>query len=178
MYFCRLTNPIIPLNCGSVVNMATIMEELEDTFLKTVSMKAEDPTSRTEDIEVSKSLEATSEEREAAEDRIWTDIKRTGEMIVHGDVGVVEGVEGAKRIRDQCKTKRERLDYVKMVKTGILHILMNITIQNMQQKLLVSNSTQDVLSLANLRTACQGNLDFLTNVENDIKVTQMSVCLS
>ena len=146
------------------------MEEVEDIFLDTVAMKAEDPEARSKDVEVGRSSEASSEERKVAEERIWSDIKRTGEMIVHGDVGVVEGIEGAKRIRDQCNTKRERLDYVKMVKTGILHTLMNQTIQNMQQKLLVANSTQDLLSLANLRTACSGNLDFLTNVENDIKV--------
>ena len=154
------------------------MEEVEDIFLDTVTMKVEDPEDRSKDVEVAKSSEATSEERKVAEERIWLDIKRTGELIVHGDIGVVEGIEGSKRIRDQCNTKRERLDYVKMAKTGILHILMNQTIQNMQQKLLVSNSTQDLLSLANLRTACSGNLDFLTNVENDIKVTVRKILLT
>ena len=96
----RLTNPIIPLNCGSVVNMATIMEEVEDIFLDTVVMKADDPEARKSDVVVAKSSDATSEERKVAEEKIWSDIKQTGEMIVHCDVGVVEGIEGAKRIRD------------------------------------------------------------------------------
>ena len=153
--------------------MASILEEVQDRFLDSVSKKALDPEACTKDVITIKSLESTKEERMAAEERIWTEIQRTGELLVHGDIGIVEGIEGAKRIRDQCGTSRERLDYVKVAITGILHIQMNATIQNIQQKLLVANSTHDILSLANLRTACQGNLDFISNVENDIKVREI-----
>ena len=150
--------------------MALVMEECEDVFLESVAMKATDSEAFHRDIVTIKSVEATTEEREEAEANIMREIKKTGELIVHGDVGVVERIEGAKRLRDTCTTAFERLDYVKLAVVGILHLQMNMTIQNVQQKMLLPTSTHDKLSLANIRTASQGGLTFFTNDADKMKV--------
>ena len=150
-----------------------MMEECEDVFLESVAVKAADSEKFSRDVATVKSLEATIEEREEAEARIMREIKKTGELIIHGDVGVIERMEGAKRLRDTCTTARERLDYVKLGVVGVLHLQMNMTIQNVQQKMLLPTSTQDKLSLANFRTASQGHLTFFTNDSDKIKVLRL-----
>ena len=144
--------------------------EYEDDFLDTVAVKASNKDVFVKDVSTIKSLEATSQERENAERRIMAEIKKSGELVLHGDVGVVERVEGAKRLRDTCTTARERLDYVKLAVVGMMHLHMNMTIQNVQQRMPHPTSTHDKLSLANIRTASQGNLSFFTNDPDTIKV--------
>ena len=166
----RFTNNLLPLNEGITEEMALVLEEYEDDFLDTVAVKASNKDVFVKDVSTIKSLEATSQERENAERRIMAEIKKSGELVLHGDVGVVERVEGAKRLRDTCTTARERLDYVKLAVVGMMHLHMNMTIQNVQQRMPHPTSTHDKLSLANIRTASQGNLSFFTNDPDTIKV--------
>lgn len=164
-------HPLIPLNVATTANMALVLEEAQERFLETVGMKSLDTDGFTEDFKATQSLDVDKLDRKAAEKRITSEIEKTGKMLVHGDIGIVEGMEAAKRLRVSNTTLYERLSFPMMVRVGLLHLLFNKTIQDIQEKMLVDSSVEDKLSMANFRSTC--DLTFLSNQENSIKVCNL-----
>ena len=146
--------------------MVPILEEISDNYLEVVGLLSEEEFK--EDVNKMKSTEAEPQYRKEAQERVWTAAKKSGELIVHGDIGIVEVMESAKNLRDQAVTLYEQLQFPKLTRVGLFHIMLNKMIQDVQRRMLVDASVNDVLSLAFLKTNC--NIGFLTNNEDAIKV--------
>ena len=161
-----MKNPTIPLNEAENNSMVKILEEVQNMFLSTVATRADDPEACQADIDTMKSREASKEERKAAENRVMKEVKKHGELFIHGDLATVEAIKKAFKLRKTAKTLFEKLVFIKIARSGTLHLVMNKTIQDFRARMLLDRSVEDKLSLANIQLVVGVDI---TNDEDKIK---------
>ena len=134
--------------------MITIMEHIQDIYLKSLELYVSDREAFCQDIKTMKDPLANLEERKKADNRVWEYAKDYGLVIAKGDVLTCERISSAKKFRRWSETKYESLSYIQLAAVGMWHAAMN--------KMMVDYSSRmpdeeygftDILSLAHLKKA-------------------------
>ena len=146
-----MKNPTIPLNEAENNHMVRILEEMQTMFLETVASRAEDRDYCRASIQTMRSKTATKLERKDAEQRVMREVKRGGELILHGDLATIESIRKALNLRRTAETLFEKLAFIKIARSGTMHLVMNMTIQDFKRRMQVERSATDKMSLANIR---------------------------
>jgi hypothetical protein len=120
-----------PMNLCETSNsdMCKIMEEIQLQYLKLIGEQSEDKEKYFQDLTTILDVDGSKEEREVSEGRVKDQIRKSGSLILHGDLLTDLRFETCKRSRRGNITAFERYDYMEIFRLGMFHLHMNKTIQ-------------------------------------------------
>ena len=81
-----MKNPTIPLSEAESNHIICILEEVQTMFLVTVACRADDPDDSRASIQTMRFKTTTKLERKDDKKRVMREVKRGGELVIHGDL--------------------------------------------------------------------------------------------
>ena len=103
-------------------DMFKILDNLQLEYLNLIGEQAADKAKYFEDLKKIMSVDCDKETREAAEERIKEQVKKSGVLICHGDQLTEERFESCKRLKQGSTSCFERYEFMPIFRIGMFHL--------------------------------------------------------
>ena len=157
-------NNIHPFDENKTPEMIQILFRLQDFYLATIAC-SQGPEFQ-EAVDVMKNPNKSRQERRKCQEEVWQVCEEGGLLVLHGDELTCERYESARKCQVFAATYYEQLRFIKCIRPGHFHALLNKLKQDMAKKLPVLTNVADKTSMAALKTAT--GLKYISNDPDDI----------
>ena len=152
----------------STLDMVEILWLIQKRFLELLGEIVEDKEAFQDTLRTAQDADATEEEREEAEGYIREQVKKHGELVMHGDQLTVDAIENAKRAMKGSLTMLERLELVSCTSSGMFHVDMSMIIYSFLGCMEKEKSLEDVCTMAFFKLHLK-NKKHISNLQGNIK---------
>ena len=152
----------------STLDMAEILHLIQNRYLELLLDIVDNREEFQDALNTVRALDITLEEREEAEDFIKNEVKRHGELVIHGDQLTVDAIENARRAMKGSLTMLERLDLVSCTSSGMFHVDMSMIIYSFVACMEKEKSLEDVCTMAFFKLHLK-NKNHISNLQDNIK---------